>query len=113
VCLYFLSFSSIIIYALFLAVGYPLFLIPFLGVTYDLIGTLPDPKSLRVEYIALREFYLNAGRFASVLLFFIFLLAFPEQRAIAFAIPILGSGHFIAALVMRGVNVTVSPHKVD
>ncbi|MGL4521876.1 MAG: MFS transporter, partial [Bacilli bacterium] len=111
--LYFISFPTMIVYALFLAIGYPLFLIPFLGISYDLIGKLPNTKQLRVEYIALREFYLNAGRVCSVIVLYVLLRSVEQQTAVSIAIVLLGAGHLIAALIMKKVVVTQLPHNHD
>ena len=54
-----------------IAVAYPLLLVPYISITYDVIGRGWKAAEMRVEYIVVREIYLNAGRIFSILLFLV------------------------------------------
>ncbi|HSH51138.1 MAG TPA: MFS transporter, partial [Bacteroidales bacterium] len=65
--------SYLYLYALLISIGYPLVLIPFLSLTYDIIGKEKDGATHRVEYLVSRDFLVNFGRLSSVLIFILFL----------------------------------------
>lgn len=73
--------------------AYPLLLIPYISLTYDVIGKASRAAELRVEYIIVREWFLNIGRIASILFFIGIISIFPEEQSIPYVLLIVGSGH--------------------
>ena len=57
-------------YAVAIAIGYPLLLVPYVSLTYDVIGHARYARKARIEYIVVRELFLNAGRICSIVFFF-------------------------------------------
>jgi YQGE family putative transporter len=97
-----LSYPKLIMYAVIIAVAYPLLLVPYMSITYDVIGQAEGVKEKRVEYIVVRELFLNLGRIVSVLLFIGAVLFFNEEQSIPVLLALLGSGHaFIYWFVKR------------
>ncbi|HEY9577252.1 MAG TPA: MFS transporter, partial [Pseudobacillus sp.] len=57
-----LTFTKLLIYAAVIAVAYPFLLVPYVSMTYDVIGRSREAAERRVEYIVLREVFINIGR---------------------------------------------------
>ncbi|RQW20016.1 MFS transporter [Bacillus sp. C1-1] len=91
--LFHLTFPKLILYGIIISVAYPLLLIPYVSLTYDVIGKASRAAELRVEYIIVREWFLNIGRIASILFFIAIISVFPEEHAIPYVLLIVGSGH--------------------
>ncbi|CAM5564724.1 hypothetical protein [Bacillus safensis FO-36b] [Bacillus safensis subsp. safensis] len=64
-----LSYVSLLMYAVAIAIGYPLLLVSYVSLTYDVIGHARYARKARIEYIVVRELFLNAGRICSIVLF--------------------------------------------
>ncbi|WCK54944.1 MFS transporter [Aneurinibacillus sp. Ricciae_BoGa-3] len=76
-----LNFGTLIVYGILSSVFFPLFNIPIVSTTFDLIGSDPARVEHRVEYIVFRETFLNAGRILSVSAF-IGVVALNDEPAI-------------------------------
>jgi MFS transporter, YQGE family, putative transporter len=61
-----LNFGTLLLYGILSSLFYPLFSIPIVSSTFDLIGTNPARVERRIEYIVIRENVLNTGRILSV-----------------------------------------------
>ena len=87
------TYARLLIYAAVIAIAYPLILVPYLSMTYDVIGTGWKAAEMRIEYIVVREIFLNLGRILSVLIF-IFAVSYSDPvRAIPVLLIFLGGGH--------------------
>jgi YQGE family putative transporter len=64
-----LSYYRLLMYASVIAVAYPLLLVPYMSLTYDVIGRGWKAAEMRIEYIVVKEVFLNMGRVVSILLF--------------------------------------------
>lgn len=95
------TFSLLIIYGVIISLAYPIILVPYLSLTYDIIGKSYKAREYRVEYIVIREVYLNSGRMFSIAAFIIFTAFFPAKQVIPILISIFGMGHFLVYFVMR------------
>ncbi|MDR6998760.1 MFS transporter [Neobacillus niacini] len=87
------NFVKLLIYAATIAIAYPLLLVPYISTTYDVIGTGWKAAEMRIEYIVVREIFLNAGRVVSILLFLAAITWFNEKNSIPILLLILGAGH--------------------
>lgn len=87
------------IYALFISIGYPLVLVPFLSLTYDIIGKEKDGATHRVEYLVSRDFLLNGGRLCSVFIF-IYFLSWNESF-FYYPLVIVGASYWLIYLAIR------------
>jgi len=88
------SFSFLLFYAAVVAASYPLVLVPFFSITFDVIGKNPGAAEWRIEYVAVRELFLNLGRFFSIGIFLLFLSFFPYRDVFPILLTVFGSGYF-------------------
>ena len=103
------SFTLLIIYGISVSIAYPLLLVPYVSLTYDIIGKCRGIHEKRIEYIVVREFFLNAGRIFSILIFLLVINYLSEEKGIPLLLPILGAGHFLIYFCLRNISVPTSP----
>lgn len=99
-----LTFTKLMIYGVTVAIAYPLILIPYGSLTYDVIGHSWKAAEKRIEYIVVREIFLNSGRFISILLFILTITVFDEEKSIPFLLPVIGIGHFLIYFCVKNIN---------
>lgn len=75
------TYTKLLIYAACIAIAYPILLVPYGSMTYDVIGRAKNAREWRVEYVVVRELWLNAGRICSVLSFYVLYYSFRLKRA--------------------------------
>ncbi len=102
------TFSLLIIYGVIISLAYPIILVPYLSLTYDIIGKSYKAREYRVEYIVIREVYLNSGRMFSIAAFIVFTAFFPAKQVIPILLCIFGAGHFLVYFVMRKLELDPS-----
>lgn len=100
-----LSFQRLIIYAVVIAIAYPILLVPYLSLTYDVIGKAWKAAEMRIEYIVVRELYLNLGRAVSILMFLTFVTLINEDIGIPILLTIIGVGHLIIYFFIKEIHV--------
>lgn len=105
-----LSFTRLIMYGVLISIAYPVLLVPYISLTYDVIGRGWRAAEMRVEYIVVREIFLNSGRIVSILSFMLTVTFFSEEKGIPILFLVLGAGHMIIYLFIRKVNIT-APNK--
>jgi MFS transporter, YQGE family, putative transporter len=98
------TYFRLLLYAALIAVAYPLLLVPYASMTYDVIGHGWKAAEMRIEYIVVRELFLNLGRVASIVLFLASIRIFNEEQAIPVLLVILGSGHTLIYLFIRKIQ---------
>jgi YQGE family putative transporter len=98
------NFVKLLIYASVIAIAYPLLLIPYVSTTYDVIGTGWKAAEMRIEYIVVREIFLNAGRIVSIFGFLAAVSWFNEAKSIPVLLLIVGSGHSCIYWFIRKVR---------
>ncbi len=99
------TYFKLLIYAAIIAVAYPLLLVPYSSLTYDVIGKGWRAAEMRIEYIVVRELFLNSGRIVSILSFLVAVTFFYEKISIPILLLILGAGHSCIYLFFRKINV--------
>ncbi|OEH92919.1 MFS transporter [Bacillus solimangrovi] len=99
-----LSFTRLIIYAIVIAIAYPILLVPYLSLTFDVIGRAWRAAEMRIEYIVVRELYLNLGRITSILSFIFAITFFNEKIAIPVVLIIIGIGHLLISVFVRHIH---------
>jgi YQGE family putative transporter len=77
--------------------------------TYDVIGKAADVRELRIEYIVVRELYLNLGRICSVLSFLFAVKLFVPEKSLPVLLAILGAGHLMIYFVVRNLTYDTEP----
>ena len=103
-----LTYARLLLYAGIIAVAYPLLLVPYISMTYDVIGKGWKAAEMRIEYIVVREIFLNLGRIVSILAFIFAITFFNEEKSIPILLMILGSGHSIIYLFIRKVKIPMT-----
>jgi YQGE family putative transporter len=98
------TYTRLLIYAATIAIAYPLLLVPYLSITYDVIGSGWKAAEMRVEYIVVREIYLNVGRVFSILLFLIMINMMDVKQGLPILFLILGAGHSLIYLFVRRIT---------
>ncbi|MGG5255038.1 MFS transporter [Neobacillus sp. SM06] len=98
------NYVKLILYAALIAVAYPVLLVPYISTTYDVIGTGWRAAEMRIEYIVVREIFLNVGRIVSILLFLMAITWFNEQKSIPILLLILGAGHTVIYWFIKRVH---------
>jgi YQGE family putative transporter len=99
-----INFVKLIIYAGVIAVAYPILLVPYISTTYDVIGSGWKAAEMRIEYIVVREIFLNLGRIVSILSFLAAITFFNEEKSIPILLLILGAGHTCIYLFIKKVQ---------
>lgn len=99
-----LNFVKLLLYGGLIAIAYPLLLVPYSSTTYDVIGSGWKAAEMRIEYIVVREIYLNLGRIVSILAFLAAITWFNEEQSIPILLFFLGAGHLLIYLFIRRVR---------
>ncbi len=100
-----ISYVKLLIYAAMIAVAYPILLVPYMSTTYDIIGTAWKAAEMRIEYIVVREIFINLGRIVSILSFLAAVTWFNEKESIPILLLFLGAGHSIIYLFVKRVQI--------
>ncbi|RSK27857.1 MFS transporter [Bacillus sp. HMF5848] len=98
------TYTKILLYAFVIAIGYPLLLVPYASLTYDVIGKAWNAARMRIEYIVIKELFLNAGRAFSILLFLATVYFFNDDQAIIYLLMVIGAGHAVIYLFIRKIE---------
>jgi MFS transporter, YQGE family, putative transporter len=106
-----ITFVLLILYGIFVSIAYPLLLVPYVSLTYDIIGKCRGIHERRIEYIVVREIFLNGGRIFSIVLFLFVIFAFSEERGIPILLPLLGAGHFAIYFCLKNVELPLNKVK--
>ncbi|WP_066173388.1 MFS transporter [Bacillus marinisedimentorum] len=102
--LFHLSYTRLIVYAVLISIAYPVLLVPYMSLTYDVIGRSWSAAEMRVEYIVVRELYLNMGRVLSILLFLGAVTFFDSEKSIPILLSVIGVGHLIIYFFIRNIQ---------
>ncbi|KKI88602.1 hypothetical protein WQ54_30890 [Bacillus sp. SA1-12] len=113
ILLFDLTYTKLLIYAVLIAFGYPMLLVPYSSITYDVIGRAWNIAKARIEYIVVKEIFLNSGRIMSILGFLAAVIFFNEKQSIPILLAIIGAGHFIIYFFVRNVKIEESPVPID
>ncbi|WP_221565589.1 MFS transporter [Alkalihalobacillus sp. TS-13] len=106
-----LTFAKLLTYGVIISIAYPILLVPYVSLTYDVIGRSWNAREMRIEYIVVRELYLNYGRITSIVLFIIAITLFDEQKSIPYLLPIIGIGHSLIYFCVRKIRLAPVPEE--
>ncbi|WML45319.1 MFS transporter [Neobacillus sp. PS3-40] len=98
------TFVKLLLYGATIAIAYPILLVPYISTTYDVIGSGWNAAEMRIEYIVVREIFLNSGRIVSILIFLSAILLFNEEKSIPILLLILGAGHTFIYYFIRRIH---------
>ncbi|MGD7009375.1 MFS transporter [Metabacillus sp. 84] len=110
--LFSMSYQNLLIYAVCIAVAYPVLLVPYASLTYDVIGRAWNAAKARVEYMVVRELFLNAGRVVSILGFIAVVTQFNVQEALPVFLSIIGAGHACIYFFVRKIQLPEPVHTI-
>jgi MFS transporter, YQGE family, putative transporter len=99
-----INYVKLLIYAAMIAVAYPLLLVPYMSTTYDIIGSAWKAAEMRIEYIVVREIFINLGRIVSILSFLAAVTWFDAEKSIPILLLFIGAGHSLIYLFVRKVQ---------
>ncbi|MRX72645.1 MFS transporter [Bacillus lacus] len=99
-----LSYPKLLLYAVLIAIAYPMLLVPYLSITYDVIGKSWNAAKARIEYIVVREIFVNLGRIVSVTAFIAAVTLFDEKKSIPVLLALIGGGHTVIYFFIRRIK---------
>ncbi|WP_026906203.1 MFS transporter [Paucisalibacillus globulus] len=105
------SYVTLIIYGIIIGMAYPIINVPYISMTYDVIGKAWKAGNLRIEYIVVRELFLNIGRVISIIIFIISISIFETEIIIPILLIIFGGMHLGVYLFVRNIFLTSSNKK--
>ncbi|WP_034331812.1 MFS transporter [Bacillus sp. J37] len=108
-----LTYQRLLIYGALIAIGYPMLLVPYMSLTYDVIGKAWSAAKARIEYIVVKEIFLNSGRIVSILGFIIAISFFDEKQSIPVLLAIIGAGHFVIYFFVKHVHLKESDKSIE
>ncbi|WP_409270666.1 MFS transporter [Neobacillus sp. SCS-31] len=100
------SFTKLLVYGSAIAIAYPLLLVPYMSITYDVIGRSWKAAEMRIEYIVVREVFLNIGRILSITAFLTAVTLFDWHKSIPVILLVLGAGHSFIYFFVRKVHLS-------
>ncbi|MGX6442761.1 MFS transporter [Neobacillus sp. K501] len=98
------NYVKLLFYGGIIAVAYPILLVPYSSTTYDVIGTGWKAAEMRIEYIVVREIFINLGRVISILAFLAAVTLFNEKQSIPILLLFLGAGHSLIYFFIRKIQ---------
>lgn len=107
-----ISYLLLIVYAVLIGIAYPIINVPYVSMTYDVIGKAWKAKDMRVEYIVVRELFVNIGRIISILVFLIAVSNFDAEKVIPILLVVFGAGHLFIYLFVKNIYLG-SPQKKE
>lgn len=100
------TFAKLLVYGASIAVAYPILLVPYMSITYDVIGRSWKAAEMRIEYIVVREIFLNMGRIISIVAFLAAVTFFDWHKSIPAILLVLGAGHSFIYFFVRKVHLS-------
>ncbi|API90548.1 MFS transporter [Virgibacillus pantothenticus] len=98
-----ISYVQLLIYAVFIGSAYPIIMIPYVSLTYDVIGKAWKAKEYRVEYIVVRELFVNIGRVISISVFLLSVSLMDAELIIPYLLAVFGTGHIFIYLFVKHI----------
>jgi MFS transporter, YQGE family, putative transporter len=106
-----LTYFKLMIYGAIIAFVFPFLFVPFSSITYDVIGSAKHSAERRIEYMVIKELFLNGGRILSIALFLSTVTLFSPEKGIPYLLFILGPGFLIIYFFISKVNIQVHHDK--
>ncbi|WP_281885227.1 MFS transporter [Paenibacillus sp. YYML68] len=100
------SFTTLLLFGIGVAMFFPLYSIPMTTLVFDLIGKDEESAKRREEYIVLRELSLNAGRLLGTGAFILVVSTTSSPLAMNWLLLAIGSSPLFAYYFMRKAVVT-------
>ncbi|MRH43112.1 MFS transporter [Aquibacillus halophilus] len=104
IIIFHMNYTTLLIYAAIIGFSYPILFVPYLSMTFDVIGKAWKAAEMRIEYIVVRELFVNIGRVSSIILFLITVSIFDAETAIPYLFMVIGAGHFVIYFFIKDIN---------
>lgn len=98
------NYLGIILYGLINTAASPFWNIPLSSIMFEIIGMTAPKKSMRIEFIVVREIPLNLGRILSVLLFIFAISKFKSNIVFTVMLPALNIVNVIVYFLFNKIN---------
>src|SRR5690606_748454 len=102
------SYFTLILYGIIIGIAYPIINVPYISMTYDVIGKAWKAADLRIEYIVVRELYLDIGRVVSIVFFIIGITIFETESIIPILLVVFGALHLGVYFFIRKIGLKSS-----
>lgn len=112
IILFSISYTQLIIYAVIIGIAYPIINVPYVSMTYDVIGKAWKAKEFRVEYIVVRELFVNTGRVTAIVTFILAITLFEAETVIPILLAAFGLGHLLIYVFVKDIYLG-SPRKKE
>jgi len=99
-----MTYTHLLIYAVIIGMAHPIINVPYVSMTYDVIGRARFAKEFRVEYIVVRELFANLGRVISILIFLFFITIYQAEKVIPLLLIIFGASHLFVYPFIRRIQ---------
>lgn len=99
-----LTFTKLMTYGIATSIAFPILMVPFVSMTYDVIGKAKHAAEWRIEYVVGRELFLNMGRIISILTFIAMILLFEPEKALPYYILLFGNTQLLIYFLIRKVE---------
>lgn len=103
VILFEINYTLLMVYAIIIGIAYPVINVPYVSLTFDVIGKAWKAGEMRVEYIVVRELFVNCGRIISILIFLVGVFFFEAEDIIPILLAVLGAGHIVIYFFVRNI----------
>lgn len=111
IILFRMNYQSLIIYAVIIGIAYPLINVPYASLTYDVIGKAWKAKEMRIEYIVIRELFINLGRVLSISVFIVSAIFLDIERVIPYLLILFGVGHLMIYPLIKNIYLQTTEEK--
>ncbi|MGN8645491.1 MFS transporter [Gracilibacillus sp. HCP3S3_G5_1] len=101
------SYWMLLAYGIIVGFAYPIYNVPFISLTYDIIGKAKGAGDLRIEYIIIRELFVNSGRVAAILIFIVSVLLVDAKIIIPILLLTIGGGNLFAYYFVRKTDSSI------
>ncbi|WP_425435166.1 MFS transporter [Oceanobacillus rekensis] len=98
-----INYTLLMVYAVIIGIAYPVINVPYVSLTFDVIGKAWKAGEMRVEYIVVRELFVNCGRILSILIFLVGVFFFQAEDVIPILLAVLGAGHIVIYYFVRNI----------
>ncbi|MGJ9456978.1 MFS transporter [Oceanobacillus sp. CF4.6] len=111
IILFEINYFLLMVYAVVIGIAYPVINVPYVSLTFDVIGKAWKAGEMRVEYIVVRELFLNCGRIISILIFLAGVYFYEAEEIIPILLAVLGAGHIVIYFFVRNIFLGSSKKK--
>lgn len=99
-----ISYERLLLYAALIGIAYPILLVPFNSLSFDVIGRGYEAKNLRIEYIILLEISTHIGKIIAVIFFLILYNQISSFDPIPLILAICSVSYLFIYVFMKNIS---------